>query len=39
MGCRSAGGFEVIQDGRHFGRHLGFTEKKKLSKTLKIGNF
>jgi len=34
------GGCDVIQDGRHIGRHLGFYQKLEIAKkTLTIGNF
>ena len=32
MGCHAAGGCDVIQDGRHVGRHLGFSRKLEIVK-------
>ena len=32
MGCRTAGACDVIQDGRHFGHHLGFDRKLEIVK-------
>jgi len=40
MGCRATGGAcDVIQNSRHFGCHLGFYRKLKLSKNAKNRNF
>ena len=37
MGCRGAGrgGCDVNEDGRHFGRHLGFYRKLEIVKNVK----
>ena len=37
MGWGAAGACDVIQDGGHVDRHLGFYQKLKLSKAAKIG--
>ena len=39
MGCRAAGGYDVIQNGRHIVAILDFTENQKLSKKRKNWKF
>ena len=39
MGWRAAGACDVIQDGRHFGRHLGFYRKLRIVKNVKNWKF
>ena len=38
MGCRLLGACDVIQDGRHIGRHLRFYQKFDIVKETLIGH-